>query len=93
MWYLARVAGRDVAREKLLLVQLEPVARRVHQDLFCVWGSGVRDVRLSLHAFSESEGSAGIGECGTYNTVTARFWPWLEGKSYQNGVTCSFFAR
>mmetsp|Transcript_10324 Transcript_10324/g.23057 ORF Transcript_10324/g.23057 Transcript_10324/m.23057 type:complete len:324 (+) Transcript_10324:250-1221(+) len=31
--HLARVAGGDVACEELLLVQLEPVARRVHQNL------------------------------------------------------------
>jgi len=31
--------------------------------------------------------------CGTYKTVTARFWPWLEGKSPENVSSCSLLAR
>ena len=32
-------------------------------------------------------------ERGTDKTVTARFWPWLAGKSPQNLSRCSLFAR
>ena len=32
-------------------------------------------------------------EYGTYKTVTAGFWPWLEGESPYNLLRCSLFAR
>jgi len=32
-------------------------------------------------------------ECGTYKTVKARSWPWLQGKSPENVIRCPHFAR
>ena len=32
-------------------------------------------------------------ECGTCETVKARFWPWLSGKNPQNVFSCPLFAR
>ena len=34
-----------------------------------------------------------LSECGTYKTVTARFWPWVPGTSLQILVCCALFAR
>ena len=32
-------------------------------------------------------------KCGTYKTVKARLWPWLQAQIAQNVLRCSFFAR
>ena len=34
-----------------------------------------------------------LGECGTYKTVNAIFWPWLSGKSPENILGFPLFAR
>jgi len=34
-----------------------------------------------------------LSECGTHETVRARFWPWLSDRSPQNRVRCSWLAR
>ena len=39
-----------------------------------------------------AEAGAPVSEPGTYKAVTARFRPWLLGKSPQNFLSCSLFA-
>ena len=43
--------------------------------------------------FSEAFAVPVSSEYGTYKTVKARFWSWLAGKSPQNVLSCSLFAR
>ena len=53
-------------------------------------GGSVGDGASAPYAVSISPLSTKFGTC---KTVTARFWPWLSGKSPQNRLSCSFFAR
>jgi len=65
---------------------------------------GIRVVRLVLGAIRSLWVNVGVvvvlggavvfsSEFGTHETVKARSWPCLSGKSSQNLVSCSLFAR